>query len=69
MSQIDKALAAAQSLLDVDGVVGVGEGEREGKACVVVFVTARTPRLEAAIPKQILGVPTDIRESGTFVAQ
>jgi len=68
MSQIEKALAAAQALLDIEGVVGVGEGERESGACVVVFVAARTPRLAAAIPKQILGVPVDVRESGTPTA-
>jgi len=68
MSQIEKALAAAQALLDLEGVVGVGEGERESGACVVVFVAVRTPRLAAAIPKEILGVPVDVRETGTATA-
>jgi hypothetical protein len=66
MSQIEKALTAAQALLDIEGVVGVGQGERESGACVVVFVAARTPRLAAAIPKEILGVPVDVRETGTL---
>lgn len=68
MSQIEKALAAAQALLDLEGVVGVGEGETESGACVVVFVAARTPRLAATIPKEILGVPVDVRETGTLTA-
>jgi len=68
MSQIEKALAAAQALLDIEGVVGVGQGERESGACVVVFVAARTPRLAAAIPNEILGVPVDVRETGTLTA-
>jgi hypothetical protein len=63
MSDVDKALAAARGLLDIAGVVGVGLGERESGACVVVFVAARTPRLVAALPKQILGVPVTIRET------
>jgi hypothetical protein len=29
----------------------------------VVFVAARTPRLVAALPKEILGVPVTIRET------
>jgi hypothetical protein len=66
--QVEKALAAARALVDVAGVVGVGQGERESGACVVVLVAARTPRLVAAIPKQILGVPVDIRETGPFFA-
>ena len=63
MSEVDKALAAARGLLDIAGVVGVGLGERESGACVVVFVAARTPRLVAALPKQILGIPVTIRET------
>jgi len=65
LSPIDRALAAARGLLHIAGVVGVGEGERESGACVVVFVAARTPRLVAAIPKQILGVPVVIRVTRT----
>jgi hypothetical protein len=63
MSEVDKALAAARGLLEIAGVVGVGLGERESGACVVVFVAARTPRLVAALPQQILGVPVVIRET------
>ena len=61
LSEVDKALAAARGLLDIAGVVGVGVGERESGACVVVFVAARTPRLVAALPKQIQGLPVTIR--------
>ena len=68
MNQVEKALAAAQALLDIAGVVGVGEGERDGGACVVVFVAIRTPRLEVAIPAKILGIPVEIREGGAFIA-
>ena len=63
MSEVDKALAAARGLLDIAGVVGVGLGERESGACVVVFVAARTPRLVATLPKEILGLPVTIRET------
>jgi hypothetical protein len=63
LSQVDKAMAAARGLLDIAGVVGVGLGERESGACVVVFVAARTPRLVAALPKEILGVPVAVRET------
>ena len=71
MSPVDQALAAARGLLDLAGVVGVGQGQQGGQggkggkesgACVVVLVAARTPRLVAALPKQILGVPVTIRE-------
>jgi len=64
MTLVEKAFTAAQALLDFEGVVGVGAGEREGGACVLVFVAARTPRLEVAIPPRILGVPVELREAG-----
>ena len=71
MSPVDQALAAARGLLDLAGVVGEGQGQQGGKsgksgkgsgACVVVLVAARTPRLVAALPTHILGVPVAIRE-------
>jgi hypothetical protein len=52
-------------MLDIQGIVGVGQGERESGPCVVVFVAARTPRLAATIPKQILGVPVEVRATRT----
>ena len=64
-SPIERALAAAQALLDIQGVVGVGQGERESGACVVVFVAGRTPRLAATIPREILGVPVEVRATRT----
>ena len=67
MTLVEKAFAAAQALLDFEGVVGVGTGERDGGACVVVFVAARTPRLEAAIPARILGVPVELHEAGAIL--
>ena len=68
MTQVEKAFTAAQALLDLEGVVGVGQGERESGACVLVFVATRTPRLEVAIPTKILGIPVDIRDAGAFIA-
>ena len=67
-TQVEKAFSAAQALLDIEGVVGVGQGEWESGACVVVFVAMRTPRLEVAIPTRILGIPVDIRDAGAFIA-
>jgi hypothetical protein len=67
-TQVEKACTAAQALLDIEGVVGVGKGEWESGACVVVFVAMRTPRLEVAIPARILGIPVAIRDAGAFIA-
>ena len=68
MSKISEAMEAAQSLLEIDGVVGVGEGEAGGQPCVLVFVTHRRPELEKKIPRAIKGVPVEIRDSGPISA-
>jgi hypothetical protein len=62
------AIAAAESLMDIDGVVGVGEGRKDGKDCVVVFVEVATPELLAKLPKSVKGFPVDVRDSGPFTA-
>ncbi len=69
MSQLQEAVEAAQALLEIEGVVGVGEGRMGDQECVVVFVEGRTPEIEERLPREIKGVPVDIRESGTISAQ
>ena len=62
------AITAAQDLLDIDGVVGIGEGRKGDQDCVVVFVDALTPELVRKLPKDIQGVPVDVRDSGPVMA-
>lgn len=55
-------------LLVLENVVGVGEGRRDGKPVIVVFVTRKLPRrqLDAAqvIPGELRGYQTDVVEIG-----
>ena len=62
MASISDAIEAAQTLLDTDGVVGVGEGECDGRPCIVVFVSVPVSELADAIPRQFLGYPVQLRE-------
>ena len=55
-------------LLMVDGVVGIGEGELEGKPCIKVFVDRKTKEIEGHIPSVFDGYPVCIVESGRFKA-
>ncbi len=55
-------------LMTVPGVVGVAEGEHEGKPCIKVFVVEKNSELLRKIPGNIEGYPLQIEESGKFYA-
>jgi hypothetical protein len=55
-------------LMALPGVVGTGQGLCEGKPCIKVFVTEKTPDLERKIPKTLDGYPVAIEETGPIKA-
>lgn len=58
-------LAAYKSeLLSVPGVVGIAEGEADGRPCLVVLVERPLPGL----PTELAGYPVRVRESGPLTA-
>ena len=52
----------------VPGVVGIGQGEYEGKPCIKVLVTEKSPELLNQIPEDLGGYPVIIEETGEFHA-
>lgn len=57
----------SSSIMDIDGVTGVGEGELEGEPCVTVFVVESSDPLKQQIRNLLpKGIPLSIRESGQF---
>lgn len=52
------------TLMAIPGVVGVGEGQHEGKPCVIVFVERKTAALSAKLPMKLDGYPVIIQEVG-----
>ena len=58
----------AGELMEVPGVVGVGESLCDGEPCIRVMVVARTPELEQRIPGRLEGYRVSIRVSGEFRA-
>jgi hypothetical protein len=69
----------ADELMSKANVVGLGVGLRQTggvtteETCLVVMVSQKVPSEQLApddrIPKQIEGVPVDVRETGAFTAQ
>jgi len=55
-------------LMEVPGVVGVAQGESQGRLCVRVFVVERNPEFLRRIPSALEGYPVQVEESGEFRA-
>jgi len=55
-----------QELLSTPGVVGTGQGLCEGKPCIQVMVSKKTPSLERKILSILEGYPVRIEETGAI---
>ena len=56
--------------LAIEGVVGLGLGERpDGTAVLAIYVIQDSSELRRRIPAVVEGIPTEVRESGEFLAQ
>jgi hypothetical protein len=71
MPDIEKVIAEkAPVLMEIDGVVGVGQGMvGPNEPGIVVMVTRRSPQLEEAISSQLAGHPFRIHVTGELQAQ
>lgn len=62
-----------EQLMQLPNVIGVGIGEKAGKAVIKVFVTHKVPesalRPHEIIPKVLEGYETDVEEIGVVTAQ
>jgi len=56
------------SLMKIRGVVGVGIGRKDGKDCIRVYVEKDSPKILAALPRDLEDVPVEIVISGAFKA-
>ncbi|NQU97375.1 MAG: hypothetical protein HQ548_07010 [Chloroflexi bacterium] len=66
---IETVLAeAADSLMALPGVVGVGQGECDGSPCIRVFVADEMSDVDEHIPREIGGFPVEVVETGPFRA-
>ncbi|MDP6821980.1 MAG: hypothetical protein QF554_01655 [Dehalococcoidia bacterium] len=66
---ITEVFAANQaSLMELRGVVGVGIGELDGRACIRVMVENATPAVVSGIPDRLGGYPVIADEIGEIRA-
>lgn len=63
---VDKA---SNEWLKIPGVVGVSDGERDGRQVLVVLTSIDASEIAARIPKTFMGFPVVIEESGEISSQ
>jgi hypothetical protein len=68
-SKILEALDDASRWMDIDGVEGVGQGEKDARECIIVYVSRPSSEFASQIPKEFKGFPVIIQESGQFDIQ
>ena len=64
-ASIEAAVVAAEELLEIEGVHGVGQGASDGAPCVLVMVANLSDEARSAIPEQIAGFPVKLHDLGS----
>ena len=66
---IDEVLAAhTAAWMAFPGVSGTGQGEKDGRPVVVIYVVRSTPELVERLPRSIEGYTVEVRETGVIRA-
>lgn len=60
------AIDEATKWIDLEGVVGIGEGKKNKKKCIKVHVSIPTTEFSSIIPNTFKGFPVVIEETGEF---
>lgn len=69
MSLADVLAKHTDSLMKIEGVTGVGEGSKDGKPCIMVFIDHTTEKLRKTIPSVIEGYAVKLEETGAIKAR
>ena len=64
ISNIQDVLDEASKWMNYVGIEGIGQCEKDGKECIVVFVSLSQSELAKQIPKTFKGFPVVIQECG-----
>ena len=54
--------------MNIPGIIGIGIGGRENSAKIVINVVKITDEIKRKIPKEIDGIPVEIKETGVVRA-
>ncbi len=67
--KLEEALDEASEWIEFNGVEGLGQGEKDGKDCIIVLVSCPPSELSNIIPITFKGFPVVIDESGIISTQ
>lgn len=56
------------ALMALPGVVGTAQGLCQGRPCIMIYVTRKTPELAREVPQSLDGYPVVVEETGKFEA-
>lgn len=61
---------AQEKWMNIEGVVGVGQGKKDNEDCIDVYIANNSDEIKNKIPKEYKDVPVVFRKSGgPFVSQ
>lgn len=61
---------AQEKWMNIEGVVGVGQGKKDNEDCIDVYIANNSDEIKNKIPKKFKDVPVVFRKSGgPFVPQ
>ncbi len=55
--------------MNIPGVTGTGEGEKDGKPAILIFVDSLTDSLKSQLPVNVDGYPVVVKGVGTIKAR
>jgi len=67
--KLREAIDEASEWMKFDGVEGVGQGEKDGKDCIIVLSSCSPSELSGIIPATSKGFSVVIEESGVISTQ
>ena len=67
--KLQEAINEASEWMEFDGVEGVGQGEKDGKDCIIVLASCPPSELSGIIPITFKGFSVVIEESGIISTQ
>jgi hypothetical protein len=54
--------------MNIPGVTGTGEGQKDGKPAILIFVDSLSDSLKSQLPTDVEGYPVVIKETGKVKA-
>ena len=65
---MEEIIKEAEAWMEIKGVEGVGQGQKDGKDCIHVLISCEPVQLKGKVPDVFKGVPVYLTPTGTIKA-